>query len=73
MKKGLLIGIVVGVVILGIVLFFLLRPTPEEDTGGLSESELLELCATESWPPSGCSAVPDVKGREVCEQCKALE
>jgi Tol biopolymer transport system component len=40
MKKSVVIGIVVGVVILGIVLFFLLRPTPEDDAGGLSDSEL---------------------------------
>jgi dipeptidyl aminopeptidase/acylaminoacyl peptidase len=40
MKKSV---IIVGIIILGVVLFFLLRPSPgEDDLGGLSDSELLE-------------------------------
>ncbi len=74
MKKGLLIGIIIGIVVLGVIYFFLLRPgLGEDDIGGLSDSELQELCETESWPPDGCSAVPDLQGRELCERCRALE
>ena len=74
MKKSVIIGVVVGIIVLGVVGFFLLRPSPgEDDIGGLSDSELQELCVTESWPPQGCSAVPDLQGREVCERCKILE
>ena len=72
MKKGVIIGIIVGILIFGVVAFFLLRPgSGEDDVGGLSDSELQEICEGESWPPD-CSTVPDSTGREMCERCKEL-
>ncbi len=66
MKKNVMIGIVVGIIILGVVVFFLINFL------GLSDEELRELCEAESWPPGGCSAVPDLQGRELCERCQGL-
>jgi len=38
----------------------------------IPESELRKLCEGESWPPRGCNAVPDPRGKELCEKCEEL-
>lgn len=55
------------------------QPGPEGQPSGpggdieqMPESELWKLCEGESWPPGGCSAVPDPKGKELCEKCEEL-
>ncbi len=63
MKKSMIIGIIVGVVILGIAIFFLVGP---------SKPNLQEMCERESWPSEGCSVIFDIKGKEMCEKCIGL-
>jgi Tol biopolymer transport system component len=73
MKKGVIIGIIVGILIIGVVGFFLLRPSPgEEGNGQLSDSEpeetiqlsditqitfLDNLAGDPSWSPDGSQIV----------------
>lgn len=62
MKKGLIIGIIIGIIILGGAIFFLLE----------SKSNLKERCNKEYWPPEGCSVIPDIERKELCEKCEGL-
>jgi len=59
MKKSVIIGIVIGVIILGAAIFFLLE----------SQSNLKERCNKEYWPPE-CSIIENLEGREFCEKCE---
>ncbi|MCK5043616.1 hypothetical protein KAR52_01275 [Candidatus Pacearchaeota archaeon] len=61
MKKSVIIGIVIGIIILGVAIFFLL---------GLYDPNLQERCEKEYWPPEGCSVISDIERRELCEKCE---
>ncbi len=63
MKKSVIIGIILGIIILGIAIFFLAGP---------SKPNLQEMCERESWPQEGCSVIFDIKDKELCEKCKEL-
>ena len=68
-----MVGIVVGIIILGVIGFFLLGPgLDKDDIENIPESELQEICGGESWPPDGCSIISDPEGRQLCERCEAL-
>ena len=63
MKKGVIFGfIVLVIIILGVGIFFLFGP----------KSNLQEMCERESWPSEGCSVISDIRGKELCEKCKEL-
>ena len=62
--KTKIIGIIIGIIILGVAIFFL---------PGLFKSDLQERCEKTSWPPEGnCSLIPEIRGKEFCEECKEL-
>lgn len=64
MKKSVIIGIVIGVIILGAAIFFLLGPP---------KFIFQKICERMPFPPEGnCSIIPEIKGKEFCEKCKEL-
>lgn len=62
MKKSVVIGIIMCVIILGVSIFFLLE----------SKSNFKERCNREYWPPEGCSVISDIERKELCEKCEGL-
>ena len=62
MKKLVIAGIIIGVIILGVAIFLFLD----------FKSNLKERCNKEYWPREGCSVISNIKRKELCEKCEPL-
>ena len=62
MKTKIIIGLLIGIVILGVAIFFSFM---------FPKSDLQERCEKGSWPPD-CSFIEHLQGRQECEKCIEL-
>jgi len=62
MKKLVIIGIIIGVIILGVAIFLFLD----------FKSNFRERCNKEYWPREGCSVISNIERKELCEKCEPL-